>query len=595
MRKILPLMLCVGIVLSLVACGSNSPLPGSDTAVTTQSAQTEETIPTVEKWMAYEIEFTSEIIYSNPVYTYDMDVIFTHTESGKSFTQPAFWCGRKLWKVRVAFTETGVWSYETHFDDRGNAGLHGLTGKVECVPYTGDLAIYQHGFLKTERGTRYFLYDDGTPFFYLGDTHWTLALEQIDGIGDISAEVASEYGINSQFRYIMDYRAEQGYTVIQSQPLGWYEGATGNSWFGDSGGSVFDYGVTLALAEKFNEYDRYFAYIAEKGFVHANSQLGYPEELIETYLAGGITDQKLEKLCRYWVARYSAYPVMWTTTQEGDNDYYNYGGCTTENNPWLLVMEYVDKYDVYDHPATCHQENVQNTVVSGSVFGKLPAHDWYAAQYTPNLTDGYNAPFSVLKEYYNNEGAKPVVNYEGRYDHFWTGSLGARAQGWLAYLNGNFGYGYGVQPIWSISWAEYGEKTPTKDEAETYERDYNWVEGLYSETGAQLALMKDFLLDYEWYRLEPCFDGDEYYAPQGARNYSAAHIGNEVYIAYFYGTAQRGNGRFQNMRNGAYELIWFNCRTGETKTETVAVENGSFAIPAKPDRQDWAVALRYQG
>ena len=49
------------------------------------------------------------------------------------------------------------------------------------------------------------------------------------------------------------------------------------------------------------------------------------------------------------------------------------------------------------------------------------------------------------------------------------------------------------------------------------------------------------------------------------------------------------------MRNGAYELIWFNCRTGETKTETVAVENGSFAIPAKPDRQDWAVALRYQG
>ena len=437
------------------------------------------------------------------------------------------------------------------------------------------------------------MYDDGTPFFYLGDTHWTLALEEIDGIGDITEELAAEYGITSQFKYIMDYRAEQGYTVIQSQPLGWYTGTTGNSWFGDEGGSIFDYGVNQSMLKKFQEFDRYFAYIAEKGFVHANSQLAYPEELIETYLAGGIDNVKLEKLCRYWVARYSAYPVMWTTTQEGDNDYYEYGGCTVENNPWLLVMDYVDKYDAYDHPMTCHQENTGNTVVSNSSFGSKDAHDWYAAQYTIQLNMDYYPNFNVMEQYY--ETGKPIVNYEGRYDHFWTGTFGARAQGWVAFLNGNCGYGYGVQPIWSISWAAYGEQTPGNDEVETYERNLNWVEGLYSDAGKQLIYMKELLMKYEWYKLEPCFVSNDYYTPGFSLNYSAAHIGNELYIAYFYAKSPMGIGSFTGMKDGAYEMTWFNCRTGDRTVETVNVSGGTYDLKNKPDRSDWVVVMQYKG
>lgn len=553
------------------------------------------TLPESEKWLAYEIAFLSDKTYENTVYTVDMDVKFTNKHTGTSFTQPAFWCGDKTWMVRVALTEIGEWSYETICTDTSNTGLHAQSGKLNCVPYTGDLDIYKHGFVKVEKGKRYFVYDDGTPFFYLGDTHWTLPIEEIDGIGDLPQEIADAYGIESQFKYIMDYRADQGYTVIQSQPLGWYTGVTGNSWFGDANGSIFDYGIDDKIVAQFYELDKRFAYIAEKGFVHANSQLAYPEELIETYLAGKISQEEIEKLCRYWVARYSAYPVMWTTTQEGDNDYYGYNGCTASNNPWIYVMTYVDKYDVYNHPTTCHQEYTGETTVNNSSFGTLEGHDWYASQFSFNLQNNSILPFSTLRQYYDNGGEKPVVNYEGKYDHFWIGTFGARAQGWVAFLNGCFGYGYGVQPIWSIVWANYGEQTPTTDGVEEYERGLNWVEGLYADAGQQLIFMKDFLTQYEWYKLVPCFSGSKYFAPSGNTNYSAAHVDSDLYIGYFFGHGKNVLGTFKNMQNGVYEVTWLNCRTGETISKEITVEDNTYTVEGKGDDGDWAIAVKYKG
>ena len=167
-----------------------------------------------------------------------------------------------------------------------DTGLHGVQGVVTVKKYTGKLDIYRHGFLRIEPGRRYFMYSDGTPFFYIGDTHWTMPLESLYSNGNVSDEDAKKYGIKTQFHYIVDYRVKQGFTVYQSQQLGYYQGVAGNSWIGDAGGSIFDYGVTDKILEQFKTLDIYFAYIAKKGMVHAHSQFSYPEELIETYLGG---------------------------------------------------------------------------------------------------------------------------------------------------------------------------------------------------------------------------------------------------------------------------------------------------------------------
>lgn len=556
-----------------------------------------------EKWVACEIEFESSKEYENPVYTVDTDVIFYNKSSGTALKVPAFWDGGLSWKVRFAPTEVGEWSFYTVCTDTANSGLHHRGGSVICKEYSGNLDIYKHGFVKTEPGKNYFVYDDGTPFFYLGDTHWTLAIEEIDGYGSvetqkvagITKEIADQYGITSQFDYIMNYRAEQGYTVIQSQPLYWWD-VNDQIWFQDGAENIFTLGVNDFMLEKFEQYDRYFKIIADYGLVHSNTQFGYPTTLMSAYFGGKITDEQLEKLSRYWVARYSAYPVMWATTQEGDNDYYGVdrGDCaaTPETNPWLKVIDYVHKYDAYNHPSTCHQEHWSFTSVNNSNFGQLESHTWYASQYNTPLNSSIN--WELMREYWNNPGSKPVVNYEGRYDHFWTGTEGSRAQGWIAYMNGQVGYGYGVQPIWSIFWAQNGiTDFNSKDESGEFRMDANWVEGLYADAGRQVSYIKSYLSKYEWWRLTPCFNTSYFYVP-GSCKYSVCHIGNELYLGYFYGNNTNGKlGKLTAMANGEYEVQWFSCITGEYGDAfTVTVTDGTYTLPAKPDAGDWVISVK---
>lgn len=97
-----------------------------------------------------------------------------------------------------------------------------------------------------------------------------------------------------------------------------------------------------------------------------------------------ISDDDLARLCRYWAARYGAYPVLWTLSQECDNDYY-YGTTgqfvfTAETNPWKKVAQYLHSYDPYQHPLSAHQENSANTLASNSAFRSVEGHNWWAAQ-----------------------------------------------------------------------------------------------------------------------------------------------------------------------------------------------------------------------
>ncbi|MBQ2881939.1 MAG: DUF4038 domain-containing protein [Clostridia bacterium] len=563
-----------------------------------------------QKYMAYEIDFVSDKEYEAPVYNVEMDVVFTNKATGTSLTLPAFWDGGTSWKVRYALTEVGTWTWETSCSDESNTGLHGLSGEVECVEYVGNLDIYKHGFVKTEEGKNYFVYDDGTPFFYLGDTHWTLPMENIDGVNTdpycervyVPQEIADLYGITSMFKHIMDYRAKQGFTVIQSQQLAVWNGASGNSWMGDAAGNIFTYGVNDLILDKFQELDRYFDYIAEKGFVHANSQFSYPEELINAYFREQITDEEIDALCRYWVARYSAYPVMWSTAQEIDNDYYEYGGCTPENNPWKMVIEAIAKYDPYDHPSTAHGEGIKHLKIEDSVFDDLDPHAFYAIQWYPKLGSIQDIDWEAMKGYYNNPGFKPVVNYEGHYDHHWAGEFKTRTQGWLAYLNGQFGFGYGAPTIWSIFWTvnDIGNAKPAMydDGFESYNRDWSWFQGLYSEGAVVMSNMKDILTQYEWWKLVPVFDGNEYFSPAVNvfsekyvvyPDYSMATIGNELYIGYFYGKkeAPYSYGKLTGMENGQYKIYWYNNEVGfYSEPEIVTITDGTYDVCTKPWKTD---------
>lgn len=136
----------------------------------------------VQKWVASELHFQSSVVYKKPFYDVDFDFIFKHQQSGTTLKVPAFWNGDQEFIVRYALTETGLWDFTIECSDASNP-LNGQAGTLRCSEYSGEHEIYKRGFIKAEK--RYFTYADGTPFFYLGDTHWHMVLEDYrrrDGI-----------------------------------------------------------------------------------------------------------------------------------------------------------------------------------------------------------------------------------------------------------------------------------------------------------------------------------------------------------------------------------------------------------------------------
>lgn len=376
----------------------------------------------VERWTPNEMIFTSTVDYDRPFYDVELSVVFQNTETGTELVIPCFWDGDSTWRARYALTEEGVWTYKTRCSDKMNQGLCNYAGAIDCKAYTGDLAIYRHGFVQAKQGTRYFTYDDGTPFFYLGDTHWHMAMEEFDSRG----ELCDDTSIKSRFQYTIDTRAAQGFTVIQSQPLGPWNAKSGDNFFT----GIFEE-FSEKLLSQFQLYDRYFAYIAEKGLVHANAQFS-DANYLGKYMQV-LSDADLERLCRYWVARYSAYPVLWTLAQECDKDYYHERGdqiyFNAENNPWKKVAEYIYENDPYRHPITAHQEYSNYTRASDSAFRDVTGHSWFAAKHFWDLQE--KIPHDIFRDYWENGQKKVTVLYESKYDHFWTGTTGAEHRdGW---------------------------------------------------------------------------------------------------------------------------------------------------------------------
>ena len=542
---------------------------------------------TVECWTAAEWEFESagDFTEKEAFYHVQLDVEF-RSEKGTVLRMPAFWDGGKTWRVRFAPTEPGTWSFTSVCSETGDPGLHGKKGTFQCVPYTGELEIYRRGFIQTREGRKYLVYADGTPFFYLGDTHWGMMSEEFDEPGPHAGELK----IQSHFCYLVDRRAEQGFTVYQSEPIG----KTMN--FAD--------GISMEDVRGFQSMDRYFRHIAHRGLVHANAQFFYPSEM----LAIQHDEAYLKLLTRYWVARYAAYPVLWTLGQEVDDDFYE--KFSRDANPYVKVCTWIHELDPYRHPMTAHQENIWHTTRSGvgkahaSIFQDVPGHTWYGVQWSLRLNSPPNT--AIAKDYWNDGKGKPAILYEGLYCFLWTEDFGARAQGWMAFLNGMYGYGYGAADIWLYRGKYDMNTTSTHDgvsQVTPEEKALRWPEALELPSASQVIFMKDFLKKRAWWELIPEFavscEGPEAgrkmeFVPASPSVFRfAAHAGHREFVFYFYSRAKE-TGTLQGLEPGTgYACTWFDPQTGRS-LETVMQKTGPSGVlelPQKPDEKDWVLSV----
>jgi|CZKL01.1.fsa_nt_gi hypothetical protein len=536
----------------------------------------------VQQWQAVEIALTSSVKYMDPFQDVDVTATFTGPDR-KTIIRPAFWDGGAIWRVRFAPTQTGLWTMTTSATDANNGGLHHITRTVRCDRYSGSLDIYKHGFLKVSGNGRYLTYADGTPFFYLGDTHWILAHERFD--------TSNAPGVTSQFKYTVDKRVSQGFTAFQSE-AGWQARSaqiriTDEANVDEEADADFKHGFTSADLAGFANLDRKFKYVADKGLVHANAEIGW---VGDPALFPIFTEAYMARLAKYWVARYGAYPVIWTIAQEIDKNYYGAYDAATISK-WFAAAQSIADSDAYHHPVMPHMENTDHTTAANSSWSGKPLHSGWAVQWQGELTD-----MSIAKGFWIASPTKPSVLYESAYDHFWTDSRGALGAAYKAFQYGMYGYGYGANGIWNDIYSKPGEPGDYGTAYEMPAHYFWWHDGADLPTGNQLAYFKHFYTILEWWKLVPRFDDNAWGSFADPPRSLLSSDGQDTYVVFFFGSGKSTGTLNQLNDDSTYMAQWFNPRDGQyANIGTFSQKGGQWVIPGRPTAEDWILLVRKTG
>lgn len=517
-----------------------------------------------EKYRALILTFESEKTYENPF----LDCVITaefEGPAGETITREAYWDGGNIYRVAFAPTEEGMWNYRISAPDE--TGLDGVSGQVECTAYTGNLAIYKHGFLKISEDRRYFTYADGTPFFWLGDTHWEFAYRE-------RWDESNHPEMDSMFKGMADRRVKQGYTVYQTNLRSDVM----------MGGDAFYWEKPGVPNVKFyqEELDRRMYYLADKGFVNA---LG-----LAWFMSIENNVEKYQNLARYMMARYGALPMVWTLA--GEVGGYDKSRQQFYVDEWRKVALYMRERNSYGHPMTAHYTN------------ERPFASYYQDEEWMDFTlnQAGHGDFVVsaddYKEFLSKHGDKPFVEGEAFYEYCSTleengvrmcTDTMVRRVAYLTMQAGGCGYTYGAQGIWDVIW-EKGQENPMA----TFNRyDITWAEAIDGPAGEQMGYFRAFYEDQKFWELYPYQAGKEAVGnPFGKKLPLVTVTEDRERWVFYYPESIRRSGVIADFPAGKYELRWFDPRTGMYgEPEEISVEEDGFRIPKKPDQNDWCMVV----
>lgn len=536
---------------------------------------------TFTKWRVGELRFEALEELPNPHMDAEIWATFTGPQ-GESIRRPAFWDGGKTYGVRFAPTSIGKWNYRLEATPE-SLGLDGVTGELDCVAYTGELPLYQHGFLKLGPRGRYLAYRDNTPFFWLGDTHWGFVTQE-----RWDESNCSRY--TSQFRGIVDRRVEQGFTVYQCN----MHCAMGDSLSPVGGNTVYFtkgiHGWKPVLSTFQENMDKKMDYLADKGLLIALGLAWYPNILPQ----GAVDYYKM--VARYVVARYGAHPVVWTLAGE-------IAGYTAETRQacidgWrevALEFEHLEE-EGYRTLQTCHYTNERPLA---NYYQEEEWHDF-------TLNQCGHADLIINQEVYRDHltlyPGKPFVEGESLYDGLVTiedlerrevNARMVRLAAYTAIQNGACGYTYGAQGCWNGQWDE-----PTF----THWGTLKWYEGLEREGADSMTKLRTFYESVEWWKLQPMYNCCQIHNAETTKQFLlratpevSADLETRKVVAYYKGIAEYPL-RLGGLGFDQYKMQWWNPSTGEYTllAEDVPAVNGTLEIPAKPDAEDWILLLTAQ-
>ena len=533
-----------------------------------------------QKWTATDIVLSAKKTYDNPYLNQAINCQFTGPQ-GQKMTIPGFWDGGQKWVIRFAPPVVGKWTYIVSAADTADAGLHNIKGELYCTKYTGDLDIYKHGFLRVSNDKRGITHRDGTPFFWLADTHW-MGLSHREHLYD-----SNDKRFSSMFKGMVDVRTKQGYTVYQmnfflseSGDNGYINGEPA-TW--NEGGRVWEENKKWETPNTkfFSNCDERIQYVAKSGLVSALG-LDWGPCAYNDYTVAGF-----KTMARYIVARYSAYPVVWNTCGEA-----------RMNSPyWAEVARYIDKIDPYQHPTTLHSG--VETQDFGYKSDEYRGEDWFdfVMLQTGHVSSLTSKILNSWKDKYNRTATLPFLEAEACYEGIDKVPKNlTRKMAYTSIMCGSFGYSYGAEGIWNGTW----------DENDTFQQwgsnPIPWYQAIDGENGAQMQYLKQIFTSVPWWELKPYNSIISWYKQSGTASDPLLKSNSDrtsmmIYypvqdkpISYdLVGTISRLN------PSHTYDAKWVNPRDGKTTTAAAKFKpnaDGEWKTPAPPSRtEDWVLLI----
>jgi hypothetical protein len=299
-------------------------------------------------------------------------------------------------------------------------------------PWAGPSADLTHGKLKISDNRRYLVFEDGTHFFYLGDTGWEL-------FHRLNKEETEKY---------LENRRAKGFTVIQAVALAELDGL--NTPNAEGNKPLFDNDPLKPNEAYFAHVDWVIKKAAEKG-IYIGLLPTWGDKVDKRWGKGPIIFNK-ENAFKYgqWIGnRYKDYPnIIWING--GDRD----GGG--ENTPvWNAIGEGIKSVDK-NHLMTFHPWGERS---SSEWFHESNWLDFNMCQ-TGHGQRSYAIYKRIIVRDYDLKPVRPCFDGEPRYEDHpvgwnpdvlgWFNDEDIRQALYWNLFSGSFGHTYGCHPIWQM-------------------------------------------------------------------------------------------------------------------------------------------------
>ncbi|UUO06691.1 DUF4038 domain-containing protein [Blastopirellula sp. J2-11] len=497
---------------------------------------------------------------AKPLWDARVEVEFT-SPSGKTTTVEAFWDGGRTWRFRHSPNQLGAWKWSTRCQEEPS--LDGKSGSYACTAYAGDNPIYQHGPIRVSPDRLFFQYDDGTPYFYLGDTAWNGVLRAADG----------------EWSQYLTTREKQKFTAIQFVSTQWRGG--------DKTIPARVYLPTNPIgvnAAEFQRLDQHVAAINQHGMVACPVVLW----ALKPNDPGNVLPEKdAQRLAEYIKARWGAYNVIWMLS----------GDCHFKEDSverWKRIGKNV--FGDQQRLCTLHASG-QNWI--GDKFADQTWFDFVGYQSGHGdsagaLTWHVNGP---IKDAWNQgKVARPIVNLEPNYEAHpayeskkrHDGQHVRRAAYWSLLISPPAGVTFGHNSIWV-----WNDKPGAAEGHENLKNVVPWSAGLETDGTKSMTVLVDYFASGPREKLRP--DQALLKSQPGEKNrnnYVAAASTEDGSWQVVYlpvgGTVSLNADQLQN----PIVARWFNPRTGQFGQPVASSGDASTLTYTAPNREDWVLDLR---